>query len=130
MPADPRYPRLAHVSSSPARAARKTTRPSLGSAKGRGQEPRAVNQIETRPPSRWVNALRSTSLPAPQSKPVAHAARLVAQVAPSVAFGPGVRILAAGPAHLRLYSDCRRYVHRSSNLPELGFESLPLRLLK
>jgi hypothetical protein len=52
-------------------------------------------------------------------KPVAHASRLVAQVAPSVAFGLGVRILAAGPARVRLYSDFRRYVQRSSNLREL-----------
>ena len=73
----------------------------------RVRAPCAVNQIETRPPSRWGNALRSTA-PAPQSKPVAHASRLVARVAPSVAFGPGVRILAAGPAPLRLYSDFRR----------------------
>ena len=42
----------------------------------------------------------------------------LAQIAPSVAFGPGVRILAAGPAHIRLYSDSMRYGHRSSNLPE------------
>jgi hypothetical protein len=45
------------------------------------------------------NALRSTA-PAPQSKPVAHASRLVAQDAPSVALGLGVRIVAAGPAHV------------------------------
>jgi hypothetical protein len=38
------------------------------------------------------------ALPAPQSKPVAAASRLVAQVAPLVAFGPRLRILAAGPA--------------------------------
>jgi hypothetical protein len=38
------------------------------------------------------------ALPAPQSKPVAAASRLVAQIAPSVAFGPRLRILAAGPA--------------------------------
>jgi len=35
---------------------------------------------------------------------VTQAPRLVAQVAPSVASGLGVRILAAGPAHHRLYS--------------------------
>ena len=36
--------------------------------------------------------------PAPQSKPVTPAARLVARTAPLVAFGLGLRILAAGPA--------------------------------
>lgn len=53
---------------------------------GRGQQPRAFGQIETRPPGRWGNAGRSTA-PAPQSKPVTHASRLVAQVAPLVALG-------------------------------------------
>jgi hypothetical protein len=46
------------------------SRPSVGSArKERGLEPRAVNQIGTRPPGRWRDARRSTA-PAPQSKPV------------------------------------------------------------
>ncbi len=44
-----------------------------------------------------ASAYRSTT-PAPQSKPVIHATRLVAQDAPLVAFGPGMRIPAAGPA--------------------------------
>jgi hypothetical protein len=44
-----------------------------------GENPRAFNQIGTRPPGRWGNARRAT--PAPQSKPVAHASRLVAQIA-------------------------------------------------
>ena len=52
---------------------------------GRGPEPRAFGQIETKPPGRWGNAGRSTA-PAPQSKPVTHASRLVAQVAPLVAL--------------------------------------------
>ena len=38
------------------------------------------------PPGRWDNAGRSTS-PAPQSKPVTLASRLVARIAPLVAFG-------------------------------------------
>ena len=42
--------------------------------------------------------------PAPRSKPIAHASRLVTHCAPSVASGRGVKIRAAGPAHLRLYS--------------------------
>lgn len=46
---------------------------------------------------RWGNAFRSTA-PAPQSKPVVQAARLVAHAAPLVALEPGIRILAAGPA--------------------------------
>ena len=73
-------------------------------AEGGGLEPLArSNQIGTRPPGRWGNVRRSTAL-APQSKPVTRASRLVAQVAPLVAFGLGLRILAAGPARVRLYS--------------------------
>jgi hypothetical protein len=49
--------------------------------KEEGQNPGAFNRIGTRPPGRWGNARRSTG-PAPQSKPVTHASRLVAQVAP------------------------------------------------
>ena len=50
---------------------------SVGSArKEEGQNPSAVNQIGTRPPGRWGNARRSTA-PAPQSKPVTPASRLV-----------------------------------------------------
>lgn len=71
-----------------------------------GQNRRALDQTATHPPSWWDDAFRSTA-PAPQSKPAAHASRLVAQVALSVAFGPGITILAAGPAHLPLYSDGR-----------------------
>lgn len=73
----------------------------------RGCNPRAFNRIETRPPGRWGNARRSTA-PAPRSKPVTPASRLVAQEAPLVGAGLGLRILAAGPAHIRLYSCCGR----------------------
>ena len=73
----------------------------------RARNPRAFNQVGTRPPSRWGNARRSTAR-APQSKPVTPASRLVAQEAPLVAAGLGLRILAAGPARLRLYSCCGR----------------------
>ena len=62
--------------------------PSLCSvrAEGRGLEPpSAFNEIGTRPPGRWGNASRSTA-PAPQSKPVTRASRLVAQITPLVAF--------------------------------------------
>ena len=84
------------------------SRPSVGSArKKEGKNPRAFNQIGTRPPGRWGNARRSTA-PAPQSKPVTPATRLVAQIAPSVASGLGLRILAAGPARVRRYSYCGR----------------------
>ena len=65
--------------------------------KEQGVDPRAFNQVGTQPPGRWGNARRSTT-PAPQSKPVTAASRLVAQEAPLVAFGLGLRILAAGPA--------------------------------
>jgi hypothetical protein len=79
--------------------------PSLyrGRAEGRGLEPPRVHRVGTKPPGRWGNALRSTA-PAPQSKPVTPASRRVAHVAPSVASGLGLRILAAGPARVRLYS--------------------------
>src|ERR1700732_231609 len=81
------------------------SRPSVGSARGRKRARTRARSIRigTRPPGRWGNAGRSTA-PAPQSKPVTRASRLVAQVAPLVAFGLGLRILAAGPAHVRLYS--------------------------
>ncbi len=47
----------------------------------------------------------SAPTPAPQSKPVTQASRLVAQgIAPLVAFGLGPRILSAGPASHRHYS--------------------------
>ena len=69
----------------------------------RGCNPRAFNRVETRPPGRWGNAHRSTAR-TPQSKPVTPASRLVAREAPLVGAGLGLRILAAGPAHVRLYS--------------------------
>ena len=50
-------------------------------------------------------ALVESPPPAPQSKPVTLAPRLVARTAPLVAFGLGLRILAAGPAPYRQYSD-------------------------
>jgi len=107
---DPRSP----VNSPRLRAARlcsvrvmlsRPSRPSIESArKEEGENPRAFNQLGTRPPSRCGDARRSTA-PAPQSKPVTHASRLVAHIAPSVASGLGLRILAAEPAAYRLYSD-------------------------
>ena len=51
----------------------------------------------------------------PQSKPVTHASRLVAQdCAPLVAFGLGPGILAAGPVAYRHYSYRRRYVNQTT----------------
>ena len=89
--------------------------PSVGTArKEEGENPRAFNQIGTRPPGRWGDARRARG-PAPQSKPVAHASRLVTQNAPSVAFGLGVRIPAAGPAHSRLYSPFGVYAREPQN---------------
>jgi hypothetical protein len=58
--------------------------------------------------ARWGSALRSKA-PGPQSKPVTRASRLVAHVAPSVAFGLGLRILAARPA--RASSNVRSQHH-------------------
>jgi hypothetical protein len=96
----------------------KPSRPSIGVVrKEEGPKPRAFNQIGTRPPGRWDNARRSTA-PAPQSQPVTHASRLVAQITPSVALGLGVRILAAGPAHVRLYTDSSRCVNHSSKVAQ------------
>src|SRR5437667_9105557 len=69
--------------------------------KEEGENPRAVDQIGARSPGRWGDAVEA---PAQQSKPVAPASRLVARVAPSVASGLRLRILAAGPARVRLYS--------------------------
>jgi hypothetical protein len=72
--------------------------PSVGSArKQKARTPERSNRTGTRPPGPWRYARRSTT-PAPQSKPVTPASRLVAQVAPSVASGLGLRLLAAGPA--------------------------------
>ena len=86
-----------------ARHAFTPSHPSVGTArKDEGGKPRAFNQVATRPPGRWSDADRAA--PAPRSKPIAHASRLVTHCAPSVASGRGVKIRAAGPAHLRLYS--------------------------
>src|SRR5689334_12178939 len=85
----------------------KPSRPSRARAKETTRGPRAFRHIRTRPPGRWGNARRTTAL-APQSTPVTPASRLVARVAPLVAFQLGLRILAAGPARIRLYSYRRR----------------------
>jgi hypothetical protein len=85
-------------------------RPSGGSAReGGGREPRAVDQIGARSPGRWGDAVE---VPALQSKPVAPASRLVARVAPSVASGLGLSILAAGPARDSHYSYRERLCDR------------------
>ena len=81
--------------------------------KEQGVDPRAFNQVGTQPPGRWGNARRSTA-PAPQSKPVTPASRLVAQEAPLVAFGLGLRILAAGPAIFDCTPFAGGYVSQSS----------------
>ena len=53
----------------------------------------------------WVGPVQVAPTPTPQSKPVTHASRLVAQdIAPLVAFGLGPGILAAGPVTYRHYS--------------------------
>jgi hypothetical protein len=49
----------------------------LGLARKEHEDPARFRHIGTRPPGRWGNARRSTA-PAPQSKPVTHASRLVA----------------------------------------------------
>jgi hypothetical protein len=81
------------------------SRPSIGvERKDEGKDPGAFKSDSNASTEPVGNARWSTT-PAPQSKPVAHASRLVARGAPSVAFGLGLRILAAGPARIRLYSD-------------------------
>ena len=78
--------------------------PRAGSAiRKKRQDPEAFRQTERHPPDLCDDARRNTE-PAPQSKPVTLASRLVAQVAPLVAIGLGLSILAAGPAVHRLYS--------------------------
>ena len=57
--------------------------------------------------TRLVGDAHTSTAPAPQSKSVTLASRLVAQ-APLVAAGLELRILAAGPVRLRLYSCCWR----------------------
>jgi len=80
------------------RHGRKSSRPSIESrAEEEGLEPPSAQRVETKPPRRWSNAGR-TPPPAPQSKPVTPASRLVTHNAPLVAFRLGLRILAAGPA--------------------------------
>jgi hypothetical protein len=59
--------------------------------------------------------------PAPQSKPVTLVSRLVARIAPLVAFGLGSRILAAGPVPHRQYS----YYGRSVRTPKSHYGRRP-----
>jgi hypothetical protein len=70
---------------------------------GRGLEPRACNEIGTRPPARSGNAPGRTA-PA-QSTPSNPRPSPRTQIAPSAASGLRLRILATGPAPIRLYSD-------------------------
>src|SRR5579864_7581260 len=72
---------------------------------GEGRGPQHVRSDRDASTGRWGNACRAPA-PALQSEAVAPAYRLVARVAPSVAFWLGLRILAAGPATYRQYSDC------------------------
>src|SRR4029077_16853999 len=84
------------------------TLPSLywGRAEGRGLEPsRALNQVGRKPPDRWDNADRNPA-PTPQLEPSNPCLRLVARIAPLVAFGLGLRILTTGQATYRQYFYC------------------------
>ena len=93
-----------------------SSRPSIGVArKEEGDNARAFNQIGTKPPGRWDNADRRTAT-APQSKPVTPASRLVAHAVPLVAFGLGLRILAAGPAALPTVLRLRAAVRANPNI--------------
>jgi hypothetical protein len=90
----------------------------LSARREEGNKPRAFSQIGTRPPGRWGNARRANTGPAVKTSNPDLTPRDAD--APSVAFGLGVRILAAGPAHLRLYSHPRHFVNadlKSSRAP-------------
>jgi hypothetical protein len=82
-----------------------------------------TRQDGARPASRWGNAGRSM-LPAPRSKPVTRASRLVAQIAPSVALGFGLRILAAGPAVANITPLMGGYVRQSQCFIGIGVRSV------
>jgi plasmid stability protein len=74
---------------------------------------------------------RPMALRAPQSKPVAAAPRLVAQIAPLVAFGPRLRILAAGPvptSTLLLFQRSNGNPNKSTIDSDLRFSSIAARV--
>ncbi len=75
-------------------------------APARSPEPRR-GQSHLRRVHRVGGITPKTYDPAPQSKPVTHIPCRVARLAPLVASGLGVSVLAAGPARIRLYSDRR-----------------------
>jgi hypothetical protein len=70
---------------------------------GERRQPARSDNSPGRNPGIGANAAEAPHRP-PQSEPVIQTSRLVAQIAPSVAFGLGLRILAAGPANSRHYS--------------------------
>ena len=75
--------------------------PSVGTArKEEGREPQRVQPGCDEATEAGGVPPAGANQPAPQSKPVTHASRLVTHNTPSVASEPGVRILAAAPAHL------------------------------
>jgi hypothetical protein len=86
-------------------------------AKEEGIEPPSVHQIGTKPPGWWDNPVEVRHRPRSQN-PVTQASRLVAQAAPLVASRLGPKILAAGPARVRLYS--YRGLAAWANLKRLG----------
>jgi hypothetical protein len=94
--------------------------PSIGITRKKRATRRALRKTGTRPPGRLAR-LDGATAPAPQSKPVTHVPRLVAPVAPSVAFGLGVRIPAAGPVHQSLYS------YRGASVNQTTRASAPVR---
>src|ERR1022692_1415335 len=74
----------------------------LGREREEGEHP-ARNRIGTSPPGRWDSARKSTAV-APRSKTVNPTPRLVAWLAPSVAFGLSPEHSACGASSRLLYS--------------------------
>lgn len=99
----------------------KPSRPSIGScARKRARTPARSITFGTRPPGRCGNAIGHYTGPAvktsnPRLSPCG-------AVAPSVASGLGGRILAAGPARVRLYSYSSVYVN-DARISSLGLGS-------
>ena len=77
--------------------------PSIGAARRKRARTAGRHRV-ARKQAGWSGWPAEVPPPAPQSKPITLVSRLVARIAPLVAFGLGLRILAAGPAVLRPYS--------------------------
>ena len=80
----------------------------------RARNPRAFNRIGTRPPGRWVTPAEQDTGPAVKTSNPRLSPRDAQRAVGGIrAWG---RIPAAGPAHLRLYSDSRRLRTRTAKV--------------